>query len=352
MIVVFSMAATIWGIGVAMKTPMQARWLMLGLLFVGVLAIHVVLPDGHPLREGTGGSAGLWIVIAGMGAVAFVYSRVLGAIRTRAAPQETRVQAVARSEKMGEVELERYSRHIVLRELGGPGQTKLKKARVLVVGAGGLGSPVLQYLAAAGVGTIGIVDDDIVEHTNLQRQVIHRDAATGMAKTRSAEESIHAQNPYVNVLPYTRRLTEEIAADLFDDFDLIVDGTDNQNTRRLINRTAVALGLPVVQGAITQWEGQVAVWDTSFGGPCYVCVFPEDPTAAQAPSCAEAGVVGTLPGVIGTVMATEVIKRITGAGTPLIGHMLIYDALDAEPRKIKVSRRKNCATCGGVKEKP
>ncbi|MEM9435531.1 MAG: molybdopterin-synthase adenylyltransferase MoeB [Pseudomonadota bacterium] len=346
MIVVFSMAATIWGIGAAMRTPMQARWLMLGLLFIGVLAVHIVLPDGHPLREGTGGSAGLWLVLAGGGALAFLYSRGLKYLRSRVSPEETAQEVITKRETMGEVELERYSRHIVLREIGGPGQSKLKRAKVLVVGAGGLGSPVLQYLAAAGVGTLGIIDDDRVDHTNLQRQVLHRDAATGSPKTRSAEESIHALNPYVEVLPYTRRLTEEIAEKLFEDFDLIVDGTDNQETRRLINRAAVTLGLPVVQGAITQWEGQVAIWDPSFGGPCYDCVFPEDPAAGQAPSCAEAGVLGPLPGIIGTVMASEAIKRITGAGTPLIGHMLIYDALDAEPRKIKVTRRKDCPTCG------
>ncbi|MEO0664645.1 MAG: ThiF family adenylyltransferase, partial [Pseudomonadota bacterium] len=212
------------------------------------------------------------------------------------------------------------------------------------------GSPVLQYLAAAGVGTLGVIDDDRVDHTNLQRQVIHRDAATGLPKTRSVEQSLLAQNPYVAVMPYTRRLTEEIAEDLFDDYDLIVDATDNQETRRLINRTAHALGLPVVFGAITQWEGQVAIWDTAFGGPCYECVFPEDPAAGQAPSCAEAGVVGALPGIIGSLMAAEAIKRLTGAGTPLIGHMLIYDALDAVPRKIKLPKRKHCPVCGRSKE--
>ncbi|MEL7301940.1 MAG: HesA/MoeB/ThiF family protein [Pseudomonadota bacterium] len=351
MIVVFSMAATLWLIGAAMKTPHQARWIMIGLLFLAVLAIHIVLPDGHPLREGTGGSAALWLILAGLGGVAFLYSRGLKYLRTMAQPEpETPFEAVERAGAMSEVELERYSRHIVLREIGGPGQTKLKRAKVLVVGAGGLGSPVLQYLAAAGVGVIGVIDDDTVEHTNLQRQVIHRDANTGAQKTRSVEETLAAQNPYVEVRPYTRRLTESIAADLFDDYDLIVDAVDNQDTRRLISRTAHALGLPVVHGAISQWEGQVAVWDTAFKGPCYDCVFPEDPAAGQAPSCAEAGVAGPLPGVIGTLMATEALKRITGAGTPLIGTMLIYDALDAEPRKIKIKRREDCPTCGARKD--
>ncbi|MEM1373903.1 MAG: HesA/MoeB/ThiF family protein [Pseudomonadota bacterium] len=351
MIVVFSMAATIWGIGVAMKTPMQARWLMLGLLFTGVLAIHVVLPNGHPLREGTGGDARLWLILGAAGGLAFGYFRLLRLMRTRANPAETPMQAVARSENMGEVELERYARHIVLREIGGPGQAKLKRAKVLVVGAGGLGSPVLQYLAAAGVGTLGVIDDDRVDHTNLQRQTIHRDDATGLPKTASAEQSIHALNPYVDVRPYTRRLTGDIAADLFDDYDLIVDCTDDQETRRLINRTAVDLGLPVVWGALTQWEGQVAIWDPAFGGPCYECVFPDDPAPGQAPSCAEAGVLGPLPGIIGTMMASEVIKRITGAGTPLIGYMLIYDALEAETRKIKVKPRADCPVCGPLQRK-
>ncbi|MCH2075858.1 MAG: HesA/MoeB/ThiF family protein [Rhodobacteraceae bacterium] len=350
MIVVFSMAATIWLIGVAMKTPLQARLMMLGLLFVGVLAIHVVLPDGHPLREGTGGSAALWLIIAAAGGLAYGYSRIIKGLRERAAPVETPMQRVQRTETMGDVELERYARHIVLREIGGPGQSKLKRAKVLVVGAGGLGSPVLQYLSAAGVGTIGIIDDDKVEHTNLQRQTLHTDAATGMNKTASAEQSIHALNPYVVVKPYTRRLTEEIAEDLFDDYDLIIDGVDNQDTRRLINRTAVKLGLPVVHGAITQWEGQVAIWDPSFGGPCYNCIFPEDPAPGQALSCAEAGVLGPLPGMVGTMMAAEAIKRITGAGTPLIGSMMMMDALDAETRKIKVKRRADCAVCGKAKQ--
>ncbi|MEO0486177.1 MAG: HesA/MoeB/ThiF family protein [Pseudomonadota bacterium] len=346
MVVVFAMAGTIWGIGAAMRTPMQARWLMLGLLFVGVLAIHVLLPDGHPLREGTGGSAALWLLIAGMGGVALLYFRGLAWVRARANPDGIPLDPEPQPDTLGEVELQRYARHIILRELGGPGQAKLKRARVLVVGAGGLGSPVLQYLAAAGVGTLGVIDDDRVDHTNLHRQVIHRDAATGETKTKSAEDSLRAQNPYVTVRPYTRKLTPDIAADLFDDYDLIVDATDDQPTRRLINATAVKLGLPVVQGAITQWEGQVAIWDPSFGGPCYDCIFPQDPAAGQAPTCAEAGVAGPLPGVIGTVMAMEALKRITGAGTPLIGHMLMYDALDAEPRKIRLARRADCPTCG------
>ena len=202
----------------------------------------------------------------------------------------------------------------MLREVGGPGQKALKNARVLVVGAGGLGSPALLYLAAAGVGTIGVIDDDTVSNSNLQRQVIHRDADIGLAKVFSAEAAMKAQNPYITVRPYNRRLSEEIAETLFTDYDLVLEGSDNFATRYLVNRVAAKLGIPVVGGAISQWEGQLAVWDPAHDAPCYQCVFPEAPAEGLAPTCAEAGVIGPLPGVIGTMMASEAIKIITGAG--------------------------------------
>ena len=347
MIVVFAMAATLWGIGAVMKTPHQARWIMVGLLFVGVLIIHTVLPDGHPLREGTGGDARLWLLFLGFAALALVYRRGLLWLKARSNGSDDAPTAVVPSAgPMGEIELERYARHIVLREIGGPGQKRLHEAKVLVIGAGGLGSPVLQYLAAAGVGTLGIIDDDTVDHTNLQRQVIHRDQATGTPKVLSAKASLEALNPYINVLTYSRRLTPEVARGLFEDFDLIIDGTDNFDTRRLANRTAVELGLPLISGALSQWEGQVTILDPSRGAPCYNCLFPTDPAPELAPSCAAAGVLGPLPGIIGTMMAAEAIKLLTNAGTPLLGRMLIYDALDAETRKFKVSRRADCDVCG------
>ena len=348
MIVVFAMAATLWGIGAIMRTPHQARWIMIGLLFVGVIAIHIVLPNGHPLREGTGGDARLWLLLAGFVAIALVYRQGLLFLRSKSPTiQAAQAEAEATAPKpMGDIELERYARHIVLREIGGPGQKRLHDAKVLVIGAGGLGSPVLQYLAAAGVGTIGVVDDDVVDHTNLQRQVIHRDQATGMPKVHSAKATLEALNPYVTVLAYNRRLSAEIAEDLFDDFDLILDGTDNFATRRISNAAAVKLRLPLISGALSQWEGQVTIFDPSRDAPCYTCLFPDDPAPGLAPSCAEAGVLGPLPGIIGTMMAAEAVKVLTGAGTPLFGHMLIYDALDAETRKIKVKRRADCATCG------
>jgi molybdopterin/thiamine biosynthesis adenylyltransferase len=217
---------------------------------------------------------------------------------------------------------------------------------VLVIGAGGLGAPVLQYLAAAGVGTIGVIDGDVVENANLHRQIIHRDADIGMPKVFSAKAAMQAQNPFVTVRPYHRRLTQDIIGALFADYDLVIDGTDNFDTRYLVNAAAVAAGIPLISGALTQWEGQVSVFDPARGAPCYACIFPQAPAPDLAPSCAEAGVIGPLPGVIGAMMAVEAIKLITGAGTPLRGEMVIYDALYGESRKIGLTRRADCATCG------
>ncbi len=185
---------------------------------------------------------------------------------------------------------------------------------MLVVGAGGLGAPALQYLAAAGVGTIGVIDADMVENSNLQRQVIHKDAAIGMPKVFSAQAEMEAQNPYVKVRPYHRRSTDEIAAELVAEYDLVLDGTDNFDTRYLVNATCVAAGVPLISGALSQWEGQLSVFDPARGAPCYQCIFPEPPAPHLAPSCAEAGVIGPLPGVIGAMMAVEAIKLITGRG--------------------------------------
>ena len=176
-----------------------------------------------------------------------------------------------------DTELNRYARHMVLREIGGPGQKRLKEARVLVIGAGGLGAPVLQYLAAAGVGTIGVIDDDMVENTNLQRQVIHRDASIGTPKVFSAQNEMTAQNPYVTVRPYRRRLTADIAGDLFDEYDVVLDGTDNYETRYIANSAAVSAGIPLISGALSQWEGQLSVFDPANEAPCYQCVFDSAP---------------------------------------------------------------------------
>ncbi len=344
MIMVGAMAATLWGIGIAMKAPYHARWTMLAILLVGVMMLHVVLPAGHSLREATGGDARLWGLFIAFGFIVWGYGKFLGGLRARIAEKET---PVAQSGTFSDTELERYARHIILREVGGPGQKAMRDAKVLVVGAGGLGAPVLEYLAAAGVGTIGVIDDDVVENANLQRQVIHLDRNIGMPKVHSAAEAMRAQNPFVTVRPYQRRLDDEIAADLFADYDLIFDGTDNFDTRYLVNRTAVALGKPLVAGALTQWEGQISLYDPAHGTPCYECIFPTAPDAALVPNCAEAGVIGPLPGVIGAMMAVEALKVITGAGDGLAGRLLIYDALYAQTRTIAVKPRADCAVCGG-----
>ncbi|MBD3766072.1 MAG: ThiF family adenylyltransferase, partial [Rhodobacterales bacterium] len=203
------------------------------------------------------------------------------------------------------------------------------------------------YLAAAGVGTIGVIDDDVVDNSNLQRQIIHADARIGMAKVASAELALRALNPFIEVRPYRRRLTPEIAADLFADYDLILDGSDNFDTRYLANRVAAAQGKPLIAAAITQWEGQLSVWDPARGAPCYECVFPNRPAAGLVPSCAEAGVAAPLPGILGAMMATEAVKLITDAGTPLRGRLMIHDALHAETRVIAVKPRPGCPACAG-----
>ncbi len=345
MLLVLVLAAGLWGVGYMAGVSRTARVTSVSVLMAGVILSHLVLPSGHPLREATGGSAALWLMLAGAAALIMVYGKGLKALRNRAQPEADKTEAKP-SDRFTETELDRYARHIVLRELGGPGQKRLKKARVLVIGAGGLGAPALQYLAAAGVGTIGVIDDDVVENANLQRQVIHRDADIGMPKVFSAQQAMEAQNPYVTVLPYNRRLSDDIANDLLGDFDLILDGTDNFETRYLANRTAVALGKPLISGALSQWEGQLSVFDPAKGAPCYQCIFPEAPAAGLAPSCSEAGVIGPLPGVVGSMMAVEAIKVVTGAGQALRGEMLIYDALYGESRKITLSKRSDCPICG------
>lgn len=348
MVLVFAIAAMLWGFGALMKVPPRARWNMIGLLYVFVLALQVALPIGHPIRMATGESPALWLILGGLAVIVLGYRHVLNRLRGRADEGQAKVLAEtpARSGAFSDTELNRYARHIALREVGGAGQKALRDARVLVVGAGGLGAPVLQYLAAAGVGTIGVIDGDVVENTNLQRQVIHSDARIGMPKVFSAQAAMQAQNPFVTVRPYHRRLTQDIITDLLADYDLVIDGTDNFDTRYLVNRAAVAAGLPLISGALSQWEGQISVFDPAQGAPCYACVFPKAPAPALAPSCAEAGVIGPLPGVIGSIMAVEAIKLITDAGTPLRGEMVIYDALYGESRKIAVKRRADCAVCG------
>ncbi|WP_050929087.1 HesA/MoeB/ThiF family protein [Aestuariivita boseongensis] len=353
MVLVLALAAMLWGIGSLMGAPRKARLTMIGVLYVGVLILQLVLPAGHPLRVATGESPALWLLIGGFVVIILTYRAGLNWLRGKA-ESKSNASAIPEPKRTGtfsETELNRYARHIVLRELGGAGQKKLKEARVLVIGAGGLGAPALQYLAAAGVGTIGVIDDDVVDNANLQRQVIHRDADIGMPKVFSAEAAMKAQNPFVEVKPYNRRLNKVIAPKLFEDYDVILDGTDNFETRYLANRAAVFMRKPLVSGALSQWEGQLSIFDPEHGAPCYQCIFPEAPADGLAPSCAEAGVIGPLPGVIGSMMAVETIKLITGAGHPMRGEMLIYDALWGETRKIGLERRSDCPICGSEPER-
>lgn len=344
MIMVGTMAVTLWVIGWLMKVPTAVRWNMMAILLVGVMVVHVILPNGHPLRMATGGDARLWGILMGFGALVWGYRKFLAKLRARIVQKE---EPPVQSDSFSATELDRYARHIILREVGGPGQKALRDARVLVVGAGGLGAPALQYLAAAGVGTIGVIDDDVVENANLQRQVIHLDRNIGMPKVHSAEEAMNAQNPFVTVRPYHRRLTGEIAAELFADYDLVLDGSDNFETRYLVNQMAVKTCKPLVAAALTQWEGQISVYDPASGTPCYACIFPQAPDPSLVPSCAEAGVIGPLPGVVGAMMALETVKHITKAGEGLGGRLLIYDALYAQTRTIAIKPRTDCAVCGG-----
>ncbi len=342
MLFVVGMAAVLWGIGAVMGTPKAMRWTLIGILYLAVLLMHFVLPAGHNLRVATGETAKPWLLLGGIFAIVFAYRTGLKALKQRAVP----MQDAETPSTFREVELERYARHIVLREIGGPGQKKLKDAKVLVIGAGGLGCPALMYLAAAGVGTIGVVDDDLVDNSNLQRQVIHDDADIEVPKVHSAAASMRAQNPFVEVRPYHRRLTVADAPDLVSEYDVVLDGTDNFETRYLINRVCVKLNKPLISGALTQWEGQISVFDSANNTPCYQCIFPDAPAAYLAPNCAEAGVIGPLPGVIGAMMAVEAIKVITGAGLALRGEMQFYDALYGENRKIMLKKRPDCPVCG------
>jgi molybdopterin/thiamine biosynthesis adenylyltransferase len=344
MLLVLALVAVIWGIGHLMGAPKAMRWMLTILLWAAVVLLNLTLPAGHGLRVATGGSAALWVLVAGAMALIAAYRLGLSWLRARVRVEPE--EEAKPKPTFSETELNRYARHIVMREVGGTGQKRLKNAKVLVIGAGGIGSPALMYLAAAGVGTIGVIDDDVVDNSNLQRQVIHRDADIGTPKVFSAERAMRAQNPFVAVRPYQRRLDADTAADLIADYDIVLDGTDNFDTRYLANRICAAQGKPLVSGALSQWEGQISVFHPKKGGPCYQCVFADAPAADLAPSCAEAGVISPLPGVIGAMMAVETMKLITGAGAVLRGEMMIYDALWGETRKIRLQQRDDCPVCG------
>ncbi|EBA05244.1 Probable molybdopterin biosynthesis protein [Rhodobacteraceae bacterium HTCC2150] len=344
MLWVIAFACGLWLLGFFLKVPKQQRWLLIAILFLAVILIQLTLPSENSLRVATGDLRS-WALFAGFVGLIVAYRYALNKLKKRAGPNN---EDAPKSDKFSDAELARYARHIMLREVGGPGQKQLKNARVLVVGAGGLGSPALLYLAASGVGTIGVIDGDDVDDSNLQRQVIHTEERVEMAKVFSAEIAMKAINQHINIKPYYRNLDEDFAKELLAEYDLVLDGTDNFETRYLVNRAACATQTPLISAAITQWEGQISLFDPANDGPCYQCVFPKSPAPGMVPSCAEAGVISPLPGVLGTMMALEAVKHITGAGQGLSGRLMMYDALFAETRVIKVARRTNCEICGST----
>jgi len=242
-------------------------------------------------------------------------------------------------------EVKRYSRHLIIPDVGMTGQKRLKNAKVLCVGAGGLGSPALLYLAAAGVGTLGVIDFDVVDESNLQRQVIHGQSDVGRPKALSARDSIKEVNPYVTVIVHEEALTNDNVMEIFSGYDLIVDGTDNFATRYMVNDACVLLGKPYVWGSIYRFDGQASVFWSEYG-PCYRCLYPEPPPPGMVPSCAEGGVLGVLCASIGSIQVTEAIKVLTGIGEPLVGRLMIYDALEMNYRTLNIKKDPDCAICG------
>ena len=243
-------------------------------------------------------------------------------------------------------EIKRYSRHLILPEVGLGGQKRIKAASVLCIGAGGLGSPIAMYLAAAGIGKIGIVDFDVVDYSNLQRQILHTDADVGRPKAQSAKETIHGLNPNCEVVIHNTRISSENALDLIRPYDIVVDGTDNFPTRYLTNDACVLLKKPNVYGSIFRFEGQASVFAPHLGGPCYRCLYPEPPPPGMVPSCAEGGVLGVLPGIIGCIQTTEILKLALGKGNLLVGRLLLFNALEMKFRELKLRRDPQCPICG------
>ncbi|MEE2861443.1 MAG: HesA/MoeB/ThiF family protein [Paracoccus sp. (in: a-proteobacteria)] len=326
-------------LGRVLRMPGRVTLATIGVLWAGMMLLQLMLPDSAAARA-VGGSARGWLLLGAAVALVAGYRRGLAMLRRRAAPLP--LTAVP-DDGLSDVDLDRYARHLVLRQIGGPGQMRLRAARVLVVGAGGLGSPICLYLAAAGVGRITLADDDTVSLSNLQRQVIFRDDLQGEPKAYAAAEAMLKLNPRIDVTPLLRRIGES-DGELIADHDLVIDGTDSFDGRAAINRACVAAGVPLIWGAIAQWEGQATLFDPARGGPCMACLFRTAPVH-DAP-CAEAGVVGALPGVIGSVMALEAIKHLTGAGQGLRGRMMLFDGLYGENRMVEVARDSDCPVCG------
>ena len=345
MLLVLVLMAGLWALGWVFGTSPKVRlramvavWLVAGAVFA-IAGDRLAGLRAADIRSWAAASVFLALVAA------YVWGlRWLRARRVVVTPAP--IPVVPTSTKFSDAELDRYARHILLHEIGGPGQKALKAASVLVVGAGGLGSPVLLFLAASGVGRLVIVDDDVVEASNLQRQVIHQTARIGMAKVESAKAAIAALNPFVVVEAVKSRLGQENAAGLIAGVDLVLDGSDNFDTRYLVNRVCAGLGKPLIAAAITQWEGQLSLYDPAKGTPCYECVFPDRPAPGMVPTCAEAGVAAPLPGIMGSMMAMEAVKHLTGAGQTYAGRLLVLDALYGDSRVFQIEKRADCPVCG------
>jgi molybdopterin/thiamine biosynthesis adenylyltransferase len=274
--------------------------------------------------------------------------RIKGSVHIPRGFLELRVEALVpdRDQRLNEDQRHRYSRHTIMPEVGEEGQLQLLGASVLLIGAGGLGSPAAIYLAAAGVGKIGIVDFDVVDTSNLQRQIVHRLEDVDKPKVESAARTIAQLNPDVKVVGHQTQLTSQNAFDIIGQYDIVLNGSDNFPTRYLVNDACVLLGKKLVDASIFRFEGQVTVFDTANGGPCYRCLYPDPPPPGEVPSCAEGGVLGVLPGIVGSLEAVEAIKLILGIGEPLVGRLLLYDALEAEFREVKVRKNPDCPVCG------
>ncbi len=310
--------------------------------YIFVFLTIFLLPENNPVRLTLGVSLNEWISISFVFLVILGYIVVLKKIKTS---NIVKYSSNSSKKNMSDVEIERYARHLVLKDIGGQGQQRLRNAKVLVVGAGGLGNPVSMYLAGAGIGTIGIIDNDVVSLSNLQRQILYREHDVGKSKVFATQKNILEINPHIEIKPYNRLLDSRNAQKLISEYDIIIDGSDNLKTRHLVNFACVKEKKPLISGAISQWEGQISLFDPSKNYPCYSCIFPESDNENLTKSCADVGVLSSLPGVIGSLMAVEAIKEITAVGDSLRGKLFLYDAMSCKTIKIEAERNKNCKVC-------
>ena len=331
------------GIATYFKVSKKLILIILGLSYGFIIFLVLVLPNGNFIKNNIGNSMKEWLILLTIILLVGFYSLFLKRVKKKNFENNENTLC---DDEMSKIEIERYARHIILKEIGGQGQQKLRNSKVLVIGAGGLGNPVSMYLAGAGVGTIGIIDNDEVSISNLQRQILYRDNDIGRAKVFASKRNLLEINPHIIVKPYNRVLDINNAQNLILEYDLIVDGTDNIETRHLINLACVKEKKPLISGAISQWEGQISLFDPNNNSPCYSCVFPKIENDSKVQSCSEVGVLGSLPGVIGSIMAVEAVKELTGIGKSLRGYLLLYDALNCEIRKIKADKDVKCKICG------